>query len=99
MELSKDFDSKKIEEQVRNYLSDLDLQKMIFESAEKNQEIMFIEGPPTMNGIPHAGHLRGRVIKDLCFVYFLDSLWQFDNCINRLLHLLKSVQGGVKVTY
>ena len=62
MELSKDFDSKKIEEQVRSYLSDLDLQKMIFESAEKNQEIMFIEGPPTMNGIPHAGHLRGRVI-------------------------------------
>ena len=69
MELSKDFDSKKIEEQVRSYLSDLDLQKMIFESAEKNQEIMFIEGPPTMNGIPHAGHLRGRVIKDLWYRY------------------------------
>ncbi len=69
MELSKDFDSKKIEEQVRNHLSDLDLQKMIFESSEKNQEIMFIEGPPTMNGTPHAGHLRGRVIKDLWYRY------------------------------
>ena len=69
MELSKDFDSKKIEEQVQSYLSDLDLQKMIFESAEKNQEIMFVEGPPTMNGIPHAGHLRGRVIKDLWYRY------------------------------
>ena len=30
---------------------------------------MFIEGPPTMNGIPHAGHLRGRVIKDLWYRY------------------------------
>ena len=28
---------------------------------------MFIEGPPTMNGIPHAGHLRGRVIKDMWY--------------------------------
>jgi isoleucyl-tRNA synthetase len=69
MELSKDFDSKKIEGQVRSYLSNLDLQKMIFESTDKNQEIMFIEGPPTMNGIPHAGHLRGRVIKDLWYRY------------------------------
>ena len=30
---------------------------------------MFIEGPPTMNGIPHAGHLRGRVFKDLWYRY------------------------------
>ena len=29
--------------------------------------IAFIEGPPTMNGEPHIGHVRGRVIKDLYF--------------------------------
>lgn len=28
-----------------------------------------IEGPPTMNGEPHAGHVRGRVIKDMWFRY------------------------------
>ena len=28
---------------------------------------MFIEGPPTLNGEPHAGHLRGRVFKDLWY--------------------------------
>ncbi len=28
-----------------------------------------IEGPPTMNGEPHAGHVRGRVIKDMWYRY------------------------------
>ena len=27
----------------------------------------YIDGPPTMNGIPHVGHLRGRIIKDLWY--------------------------------
>ncbi len=69
MELSKDFDSKKIETEIRDFQSNLDSQKLIFDSPQKNEKIMFIEGPPTMNGIPHAGHLRGRVIKDLWYRY------------------------------
>jgi len=69
MELEKQFDSKKIEKQIKDHLSNIDLEKKIFESSEKNQKIMFIEGPPTMNGIPHAGHLRGRVMKDLWYRY------------------------------
>ena len=69
MELQKEFDSKKIENEVREHLSNIDLEKLIFESEEKDQKIMFIEGPPTMNGTPHAGHLRGRVIKDLWYRY------------------------------
>ncbi len=32
-------------------------------------EIAIIEGPPTMNGVPHAGHVRGRVIKDMWYRY------------------------------
>jgi len=69
MQLEKQFESKKIEKQIKDYLTNIDLHKMIFESPEKDQKIMFIEGPPTMNGIPHAGHLRGRVIKDLWYRY------------------------------
>ncbi|HLA22004.1 MAG TPA: class I tRNA ligase family protein, partial [Nitrosopumilaceae archaeon] len=69
MELSHDFSAKQIEDQVRNSLSSLDLQKLIFESRDKTKKIVFIEGPPTMNGVPHAGHLRGRVIKDLWYRY------------------------------
>ena len=25
----------------------------------------YVEGPPTLNGIPHIGHARGRVMKDI----------------------------------
>jgi isoleucyl-tRNA synthetase len=68
LQLAKDFDSKKIEEEVRSYLAKIDLQKMIWDT-KKGSKLVFIEGPPTMNGTPHAGHLRGRVIKDLWYRY------------------------------
>ncbi len=67
MHLEKEFDLKKIEGKVKKHLENIDLEKLIFESKEESQKIMFIEGPPTMNGIPHAGHLRGRVFKDLWY--------------------------------
>ncbi len=66
MELSTKFDAKAIESQVKEYIKSIDLEKQIF-ASDKPERIRFIEGPPTMNGIPHAGHLRGRVIKDLWY--------------------------------
>ncbi len=66
MELSAKFDAKAIESQVREYLKSVDLKGQIF-ASERPEKIRFIEGPPTMNGIPHAGHLRGRVIKDFWY--------------------------------
>jgi len=66
MELSSKFDAKAIESEMRKYIKSIDVEKLIFES-DKPEKIMFIEGPPTMNGVPHAGHLRGRVIKDLWY--------------------------------
>jgi isoleucyl-tRNA synthetase len=66
MELSSKFDAKAIESEIRKYIKSIDVEKLIFES-DKPEKIMFIEGPPTMNGVPHAGHLRGRVIKDLWY--------------------------------
>ena len=68
MELSTKFDAKKIESQIKEYVKTIDLEKQIF-ASDKPERIRFIEGPPTMNGIPHAGHLRGRVIKDLWYRY------------------------------
>ena len=67
MELGNKFDLKNIEQTTRNYLSKLDLQELINESPNKQEKITFIEGPPTLNGEPHAGHLRGRVFKDLWY--------------------------------
>ncbi|HEY8110585.1 MAG TPA: class I tRNA ligase family protein, partial [Candidatus Nitrosotenuis sp.] len=69
MHLAKEFDSKNIENEIRSHHTKIDLQKMISESDEKKSKIIFIEGPPTMNGIPHAGHLRGRVMKDFWYRY------------------------------
>jgi len=67
MELTNKFNLKEIEQSAKDYLSKLDLQKMIDDSSDKRDKIMFIEGPPTLNGEPHAGHLRGRVFKDLWY--------------------------------
>lgn len=69
MEIPHEFNAKKIEDKVRNSVSLIDLQKLIFEFPNKTKKMAFIEGPPTMNGVPHAGHLRGRVIKDLWYRY------------------------------
>jgi isoleucyl-tRNA synthetase len=69
MEIPQEFNAKKIEEVTRKNLSSVNLQKLIFESPNKTGKTAFIEGPPTMNGVPHAGHLRGRVIKDLWYRY------------------------------
>ena len=66
MELAAKFDAKKIEETIRQYTKSVDIQRLISDSPS-SEEAMFIEGPPTMNGTPHAGHLRGRVIKDLWY--------------------------------
>ena len=66
MELSAKFDAKAIESQVKEYIKSIELEKQIF-ASDKPEKIRFIEGPPTMNGIPHAGHIRGRVIKDLWY--------------------------------
>ena len=69
MKLVENFDIKQIEKNVQNDLKDKDISRLIQEDENKKNEIMFIEGPPTMNGIPHAGHLRGRVFKDLWYRY------------------------------
>jgi len=68
MELSSKFDAKAIESEIKEYVKSIDIEKQIF-ASDKPEKIRFIEGPPTMNGIPHAGHLRGRVIKDLWYRY------------------------------
>ena len=67
MELASEFDLKEIERITKEHVSKIDLQKMINDQSEKRDKIMFIEGPPTLNGEPHAGHLRGRVFKDLWY--------------------------------
>ena len=68
MELAGKYDAKAIETEIRHYLHNIDLRSLLEnELRDSKQLVAFIEGPPTMNGEPHAGHLRGRIIKDLWY--------------------------------
>ena len=71
MKLGDKFELKTFENQVRAYYDDPTIKEKIkkYLSDSKNftRTIGYIEGPPTMNGEPHLGHIRGRIIKDLWF--------------------------------
>ncbi|HTH21768.1 MAG TPA: class I tRNA ligase family protein, partial [Nitrososphaeraceae archaeon] len=68
MEVYTKFDPKKIEGDIRSYLSDLDQASLLDkELSNANSVLGYIEGPPTLNGEPHVGHLRGRIIKDMWY--------------------------------
>ncbi|MFZ0328400.1 MAG: class I tRNA ligase family protein [Nitrososphaeraceae archaeon] len=70
MGLSNKFDIKVIENETRQYLANIDIKSLIQNDLKKKDcgtLLGYIDGPPTLNGEPHAGHLRGRIIKDLWY--------------------------------
>jgi isoleucyl-tRNA synthetase len=70
MKLGGKFIAKEIENEMRDRLNTLDLGSLVEDEINRRGDIVgYIEGPPTMNGEPHAGHLRGRIIKDLWYRY------------------------------
>ena len=69
MKLGPKYDPKEIESQINSYLQKIDQRSIIENELSSNENIGFVEGPPTLNGEPHIGHLRGRIIKDLWYRY------------------------------
>jgi isoleucyl-tRNA synthetase len=67
MDFTVNFNAKAIENNVRDYLSNLDLTAYLKNELAGKELVGYIEGPPTMNGEPHVGHIRGRIIKDLWY--------------------------------
>ncbi len=65
--MEEQFDLKRFEEYVREHHDKIDLKQRLKEELKDRPKIGFIEGPPTMNGEPHAGHIRGRIMKDLWY--------------------------------
>ncbi|MEM4635535.1 MAG: isoleucine--tRNA ligase [Candidatus Nitrosocaldus sp.] len=63
----KRFEPKSIEVSVNEYHRSINLRGIMEDMLKDKEVIGFVEGPPTMNGEPHLGHLRGRVIKDLWY--------------------------------
>lgn len=56
-----------LEKQIREFWQKNKTLSKLMEFREKNNVgvLGFVEGPPTLNGIPHVGHARGRAMKDL----------------------------------
>jgi isoleucyl-tRNA synthetase len=67
MHFNANFNAQAIENNVRDYLDNLDLAAYLENELAGRELVGYIEGPPTMNGEPHVGHIRGRIIKDLWY--------------------------------
>lgn len=52
------------ENRIKKYWKDEDVFHRSMNEREGAETFVFYEGPPTANGLPHAGHVLGRVIKD-----------------------------------
>jgi len=63
------FDVKRIEELVRRFWDENKIEKRWHENGGDKGLYTFLEGPPTTNGFPHVGHIRGRTYKDVVIRY------------------------------
>lgn len=65
--INPNFNPKEIEENIRIFWDDIDIRQLITKKNADNPSAGYVEGPPTMNGEPHIGHMRGRIMKDLWY--------------------------------
>jgi isoleucyl-tRNA synthetase len=78
------------------------LQKLMTLKEKNNKGTLgYVEGPPTLNGAPHIGHARGRVMKDLRYRWktmqgFYVPFWAGWDCQGLPVELEVERQLGVK---
>ena len=64
--LTPDYRPLEIEKQVREFWEKNGIRDKMEQLEESSKGVLgYVEGPPTLNGIPHIGHARGRIMKDL----------------------------------
>jgi len=65
--LTQDYRPLELEQQVRQFWEKNKVREKLeqMKLAENKGLLGFVEGPPTLNGVPHVGHARGRVMKDV----------------------------------
>ncbi len=65
--LTLDYRPLELERQIREFWEKNKIREKLEQLRRENNtgSLGFVEGPPTLNGIPHVGHARGRLIKDL----------------------------------
>ena len=64
--LSENYNPLEVERETREFWERNHIRDKL-ELLEKNNKgvLGYVEGPPTLNGIPHIGHARGRIMKDI----------------------------------
>lgn len=65
--LSLGYRPRELEQNIRDFWKKSRTAEKLEKTRRKNHKGIqgYVEGPPTLNGYPHVGHLRGRVMKDL----------------------------------
>ena len=58
-----------VEKKILKFWSDKGIFKKSIDQRKKGSPYVFLEGPPTANGLPHPGHILTRVMKDLVLRY------------------------------
>jgi len=63
------YNPKKVEENILKFWAENDIFKKSINLRKGAKPYVFLEGPPTANGLPHPGHILTRVMKDLVLRY------------------------------
>ncbi len=58
------FDWKTVESRVQHFTKEADLHGQVSKALGSKPRVGYVEGPPTLNGVPHIGHIRGRIMED-----------------------------------
>ena len=66
---SQKYNPKKVEKKILNFWIKNDIFKKSIKQRKADNPYIFLEGPPTANGLPHPGHVLTRVMKDLILRY------------------------------
>jgi len=92
-----------IEREVREFWQNNRVLQELMELRERaNVGLLgYVEGPPTLNGVPHIGHVRGRVMKDLRYRFktmqgFYMTFWAGWDCQGLPVELEVEKELGVK---
>jgi len=63
------YNPKEVEERIQNFWRENAIFQKSIEQRKGCLPYVFLEGPPTANGLPHPGHVLTRVMKDLILRY------------------------------
>jgi len=63
------YTSVKVEEKILRFWEENKIFNKSIEQRKNSKPYIFLEGPPTANGMPHPGHILTRVMKDLILRY------------------------------